>query len=280
MVSPVRALNRRRLASILLVAVVGAAIVAPGGAAAASAPSNEAGLSAYEMGMVSELNADRTSRGLVSVRVDARLMAIARARSVDMVQKSYFSHVQPDGRNVFDILREQSVKWYGAGEIIAWNTSTWDATTSVANRGWMNSTGHRAIITSSNYNYVGVGLAFDPSSGKKMWTAVFIKGPDRTAAKATVYTPRVVASPSASTRKVKVAWTGYDPRLQVLTSGLRSYDIQRRVDGGEWTTLVSSTTLRVTYFTVPTGHFYEFRIAARDNAGNDGAWMTRVIDLR
>ena len=207
-------------------------------------------------------------------------MAIARARSVDMVEKSYFSHTQPDGRNAFDMLREQNIKWYGAGEIIAWNNSSWDQTVSIANHGWMNSSGHRAIITSSNYNYVGVGFAFDAASGKKMWTAVFIKGPDRTAAKATVYTPRVVASPTSTTRKVKVAWTGYDPRLQVLTSGLRSYEIQRRVDGGSWTTLLSSTTLRVTYFYVSTGHFYEFRIAARDNAGNTGAWMTRTIDLR
>ena len=54
--------------------------------------------------MVDLLNADRTAAGLVPVRVDARLMAIARARSVDMATKHYFSHTQPDGRNVFDIL--------------------------------------------------------------------------------------------------------------------------------------------------------------------------------
>ena len=48
-------------------------------------------------------------------------MAIARARSADMVAKHYFSHTQPDGRNVFDILTAQHITWYGAGEIIAWN---------------------------------------------------------------------------------------------------------------------------------------------------------------
>ena len=48
-------------------------------------------------------------------------MAIARARSADMATKHYFSHTQPDGRNVFDILSAQKITWYGAGEIIAWN---------------------------------------------------------------------------------------------------------------------------------------------------------------
>jgi hypothetical protein len=94
-----------------------------------------------------------------------------------------------------------------------------------------------------------------------------------------VYTPKVVSSPTATTRKVKVAWTGYDPRLQVLTSGLRSYAIQRRVDGGTWTTVLSSTTIRYTYFTLSLGHRYEFRILARDRAGNQGLWVTKVVDL-
>ena len=48
-------------------------------------------------------------------------MAIARARSADMAAKDYFSHTQPDGRNIFDILGAQRIAWYAAGENIAWN---------------------------------------------------------------------------------------------------------------------------------------------------------------
>jgi uncharacterized protein YkwD len=280
MVSPVRALNRRRLASLLLVAVVGAAIVAPGAAVATTTTIEPANLTALESAMVSALNADRTARGLVAVRVDARLMAIARARSEDMIAKNYFSHTQPDGRNAFDMLREQSIAWYGAGEIIAWNNYPLESTVSAANRGWMNSPGHKAIIISTNYNYVGVGLAVDAASGKKMWTAVYLKGPDRTAARTTVYTPRIVSSPTPTSRRVKFVWTGYDPRLQVLTSGLRSYTIQRRIDGGAWATSVASTTQNYKYFNLALGHRYELRFSARDNAGNTGAWVTKVVDLR
>ncbi|HEX2754257.1 MAG TPA: CAP domain-containing protein [Candidatus Limnocylindrales bacterium] len=280
MVLTLPSLTRRRLASLALVAVLGAVIAAPGAATATVTTVDDATLTAAETAMVSALNADRTDRGLVAVRVDPRLMAIARARSDDMVANSYFSHVQPDGRNVFDILTAQHITWYNAGEIIASNNYPMDSTVSAANRQWLGSPGHYAIITSTDLNYIGVGLAIDPATGKKLWTAVYIKGPDRTSAKATVYTPKVVASPTPTTRRVKVAWTGYDPRLQVLTSGLRSYAIQRRTDGGAWTTVLSSTTARYTYFTLALGHRYEFRISARDRAGNPGAWVTKVIDLR
>ena len=279
MVPSSRALGRRRLASLAVAAVLGVAIVAPGGATATTTD-DAAALTAAETAMVQALNADRAAVGLVAVRVDPRLMAIARARSDDMVANDYFSHTQPDGQNVFDILTAQQITWYNAGEIIAWNNYPLDSTASAANRQWLASPGHYAIITSTDYNYVGVGLAVDPAPAKKVWTAVYLKGPDRTAARATVYTPKVVASPTATTRRVKVAWAGYDPRLQVLTSGLRSYAIQRRVDGGTWSTVLWSTTLRYTYFTLALGHRYEFRILARDRAGNAGTWVTKAIDLR
>ena len=120
-------------------------------------------------------------------------MAIARARSVDMATKHYFSHTQPDGRNVFDILTRQHIAWYGAGEIIAWNNYPTSSSTANANRQWMNSPGHKAIVLSTSYNYVGVGLAIDASTGKKLWTAVYIKGPDRTGARSTTATPTVAA---------------------------------------------------------------------------------------
>jgi uncharacterized protein YkwD len=279
MVHNILALSRRRLASLALVAVLGAVIAAPG-AATATTTGGAVDVTPYESAMVAALNVDRTARGLVPVRTDARLMAIARARSADMIAKNYFSHTQPDGRTAFDMLREQNIKWYAAGEIIAWNDYPMGSTVSAANDGWMKSAGHKAIIISTNYNYVGVGLAVDGATGKKMWTAVFIKGPDRTAAKATLYTPKVVAITTATTRKVKVTWTGYDPRLQVLTSGLRSYAIQRRVDGGAWTSILSATTLRTMSFYLRIGHRYEFRLFARDGAGNPGSWVTRSIDLR
>ncbi len=281
MISTSRAPSRGRLASLSLAALLGAAIAVPGGALATTPPVVDAAtVSAAETAMVAKLNADRTALGLVPVQVDPRLMTIARARSADMVAKGYFSHTQPDGRNLFAILTASHVTWYNAGEIIARNNYPMDVTVNTANRQWMTSPGHRAIVVSKAYNYVGVGLALNPETGEKLWTAVYLTGPDRTAARVRVSTPRVVAGPTRSTRYTRLSWSGYDPRLQVLTAGLRSFTIQRRIDGGRWVTLVSSTTNRTRTVKVSVGHRYEFRIAARDRAGNRGPWVRKVVNLR
>jgi uncharacterized protein YkwD len=281
MVPFARVLGRRRLASLSLAALVAAAIVVPGQAAATTVTVPDAGtISAAESAMVTALNADRGAAGLVAVRTDSRLMAIARARSDDMVAEGYFSHTQPDGRNVFDILTGAGVTWYNAGEIIAWNNYPMDSTTSAANRQWMGSPGHKAIILSGDLNYVGVGLAVDPATGKKIWTAVFIKGPDRTGARAAVGAATITAGTSSLNRHAKIAWSGADVRLQVLTAGFRSFTVQKRIDGGAWTTVWSSTTLKAATFTVYLKHRYEYRVSAVDNRGNRGSWVTTVVDLR
>src|SRR3954469_20710791 len=200
---------RRRLASLAVLAVIAGALVIPAHVSAEATPT-AAQISAAESAMVSALNADRAAVGLVAVQPDARLMAIARGRSSDMVAKDYFAHVQPDGRNVFDILSASGITWYNAGEIIAWNNYPFDSTTSAANRQWMGSPGHRAIIVSSDLNYVGVGLAVDPATGKKLWTAVFIKGPDRTGAKASIGTTSIGTGSTTANRRVRVGWAGSD----------------------------------------------------------------------
>ena len=68
------------------------------------------------------LNQQRTDVGRIVLRVDARLSAIARARSEDMAAKGYFAHQQPDGDWAWDLMTAAGVKWYAAGEIIAWNS--------------------------------------------------------------------------------------------------------------------------------------------------------------
>jgi uncharacterized protein YkwD len=259
-----------RLAAAAVLGVLAGSVAAPAGASAADLTISQA-----EQAMVGHLNADRTAAGLVPVRVDSRLMAIARARSVDMATKHYFSHTQPDGRNVFDILTAKGITWFDAGEIIAWNNyPTLELSAAVGNSQWMNSPGHKAIVLSTSYNYVGVGLAIDASNGRKYWTAVYIKGPDRTGARSTTQAPIVAPGVLPETRRVSVSWTGADVKLQVLTSGFYSWKVQRRTDGGSWTTIWASTTRASMTLDLPEGHTYEFRTAARDKAGNWGSWST------
>ncbi len=147
--------------------------------------------------------------------------------------------------------------------------------------------GHPAVF-SGGYGGGPEGLPPDEPSFRE-WVARYYAGDTRNN-----HVVRIVGGPhdgaiaGASTlgdfdvakRGTHIGWTGYDPRLQVLTSGLRSYEIQRRIDGGDWATSLAATTARAWYFNLTTGHLYEFRISARDRAGNVGDWMTRVIDLR
>ena len=264
-----------RLAVLLVVGLLAAFVVAPGTAAAADPMT----ISQAELAMVDALNVDRTTRGLVPVRVDSRLMAIARARSADMAAKNYFSHTQPDGRNVFDLISAQKITWYGAGEIIAWNNyPTYETSVAAANNQWLDSPGHKAIVVSTSYNYVGVGLALG-SNGKKLWTAVYMKGPDLTGAKAKTATPTIAAGSTTASKRVTVTWSGGDVPLQVLTSGFHSYQVQRRSDGGDWTIVWIGTTRKSMTLDLATNHTYEFRVAARDNAGNWGAWSLAKATL-
>jgi uncharacterized protein YkwD len=267
----------RRFASVALTAalLVGATAVSAAPAAAADIT-----ISAAESLMVRALNADRAAAGLVPVRVDGRLAAIARARSVDMATKHYFSHTQPDGRTVFDIISAKGIKWYGAGEIIAWNTwPTLADSVTAANTGWLNSPTHRSIIMATSYNYMGVGVAID-GSGKKLWTAVFMKGPDRTGGWVTMNAVPQAATVSiasdttaiAAYRSVGVSWRGGDVRLVVLTAGFRNYQIQRRVDLGSWSWVTTWTTSTSRSFRLYSRHRYDIRVRACDRVGNCGRW--------
>ena len=231
-----------------------------------------------EAQVVSLLNGQRAAVGKVALRVDSRLTAIARSRSTDMVVKGYFDHQQPDGRWAWDLMTAAKITWYEAGENIAWNNwnTLSDSATGAATQ-WRNSAPHYAITTDARFNYFGVGIAVDAATGKKFWTAVFMKGPDRTGATA-AFTGASLAG-TATRRSVTLTWKGADVRLSVLTSGLYTFQRQRRVDGGSWLTTASATTATKATGYVYKGHLYEYRLRARDRAGNYGAW-TAVLAVR
>lgn len=265
-------MSRHRAAlSTLLVIVALVVSVAP---VAAATPSASA-INAAEKYALDRANVQRAQRGLVPLRWDQRVADIARERSAYMAATGRFSHAHSGGSDAFDLLTRDDIRWYGAAEIIAWNTTN-DANASAASAvsQWMGSTGHRAILLSSNLNYIGFGLAVGPD-GKRYWTGVAIKGPDRSPPRAVIrsVTEQVVDS---RTMRIIVRWAGSDLPLQVLTSGLRYYETQRRVDGGPWQTYGTTTnTYASRWFTrgVPA----EFRVRSRDRAGLWSPWRTVTL---
>jgi uncharacterized protein YkwD len=271
---PMRSLARRSLLPVLVLALV--AGLAPAGAVAAEDTVSTGAVTAAERGVLDLTNARRTAAGRIKLRADARLFALARERAEYMAATDTFSHTQSGGVSVFDLMTQEGIKWYGGGEIIAWNTAAaLDYSAAFAVKAWMESPGHRAILLSSGYNYVGFGLAISPTTGKRYWAGVYLKGPDRTGAWAKI---RSVSKTNLSSRyaRVTIRWTGNDTRLQVLTAGFRYYQIQKRRDGGAWYTygLTTATSLSRKW---SRGHVYEFRVRARDKAGNWGSWRNVII---
>ena len=66
-------------------------------------------------------NRIRMDRGLIRLRLDTRLTELARQRAEYMARTGEFSHTQSGGTTVFDMMTSSSIRWYAAGEIIAWN---------------------------------------------------------------------------------------------------------------------------------------------------------------
>jgi uncharacterized protein YkwD len=265
----------RRLSPITLAVLLVASLVPTAFAADTAEPSAPA-IAGAEQTALKLTNQRRASRGLVSLRWDPRLAELARARATYMAETGVFSHTQAGGGNVFDMIEASNIKWYGAGEIIAWNTAgPLDASVAMAVQGWMTSPGHKAILVSKGYNYVGFGMAVSPSSGRRYLVGVYLEGPDRTpsTAKITGWSKVVLDRDHA---RVTIRWSGRDVRLQVLTAGLRYFQVQRRAAGHAWrdfgTTRSTSVTVRWSR-----GHTYEVRVRSRDRAGNWSAWQTRTI---
>jgi uncharacterized protein YkwD len=237
---------------------------------------SETEVAAAEAKALDLINTQRTDRGLVKLRLDARIATIARERAEYMAQTDVLSHEHAGGKMAWDLMTDAGVTWYGAGEIIAYNsTSVLTSSASTAVKGWLGSPPHKSIMLSTNYNYIGMGLAVSPTTGRRYWAGVFLKGPDRTGAWAKLGT---VSKKTLSSTKVRVTlrWSGADTKLQVLTSGFRYFQTQRRVDGGDWIDYGVTTATSAPHNWVR-GHTYQFRVRSRDKDGNWGAWKVVTV---
>lgn len=123
-------------------------------------------LSQYEQQVVDLTNQERAKQGLAALKVDLTLSKVAREKSLDMQKNNYFSHTSPTYGSPFDMMKKFGVTYRTAGENIAKGQRT---PQEVVNA-WMNSSGHRANILSSNFTHIGVGYVAEGN----YWTQQFI----------------------------------------------------------------------------------------------------------
>lgn len=118
-------------------------------------------LNANEKEVFDLINKQRTNNGLKALVIDEELQRVARIKAQDMVDNNYFAHESPVYGSPFQMLKSFKISYKTAGENIAANSSN-----SGAVNAWMNSSGHKANILNSNFNYTGIGVVSSSKYGK------------------------------------------------------------------------------------------------------------------
>jgi uncharacterized protein YkwD len=135
-------------------------------------------LTSQEKLLVQLINKERTKRGLAAVKVQFNLMKAARAHSAEMALKKYFSHKSANGESFSARLIRLGYKRTGysywlAGENLYWGNGLL-ASPAAAVKGWMNSSGHRAILLNKSVRDIGVGIklcaSYNGASNVKFYT--------------------------------------------------------------------------------------------------------------
>jgi uncharacterized protein YkwD len=253
---------RRRLAIAMPFALIAAIAISVAAPVATGTTVSQA-----ESSVIGWINAARSARGLTPLRYDSDLASISGIRAGRMASANTMTHTI--GGNLSSQLDSYGVNWYRYGENIGWSTASWPSTSAKGIfNAWMNSSAHRALILSSRFNYIGVGLAYRSSNRKTFSSAVFAETSDHTKAVGRV------SRRSRSGDDIRWTWSGYDPRLQTHTAGLRDFDVRYRVGYGTWRLLRNNTTSTSLYLSNRPSGSYAIRVRATDRRGNVGAWSS------
>jgi len=109
------------------------------------------------------MNDYRASVGCAPLTWITEIADVAEAHSLDMVQRDFFDHTNPDGASPFDRLLAAGLSFSRSAENIAMGYGSAD----VVLEGWLDSPGHRANIENCELSEHGVGLF------ETRWTHLF-----------------------------------------------------------------------------------------------------------
>lgn len=133
-------------------------------------------LKTTEKRMLDLHNKTRADRGLRKLCVHPALQKAARAHSVDMINRDYFSHnTKGSGKTFATRIKEAGYRYRTAGENIAGGSGSLGSPDSIF-KAWMKSSGHRANILNGKFREIGIGAAagnYKGTNGYTMWTADF-----------------------------------------------------------------------------------------------------------
>jgi uncharacterized protein YkwD len=118
--------------------------------------------------VLSEINATRAANGCGPVAANPQLTAAAARHANDVLENGTLSHTGSDGSSLVQRVTDAGYAPYAAiGEVVFWGTGS-SGSPAAAVTWWMNSPGHRAIITDCGFTDAGFSAV---SNGDKMTAA-------------------------------------------------------------------------------------------------------------
>jgi uncharacterized protein YkwD len=106
------------------------------------------------------INAQRARQQLAPLTENALLDRAAELHSLDMAERDFFEHQNPDGVQPDARIVRQGYPPILVGENLAWGETEKSAPAEIVAM-WMKSPGHRANILESGYREIGIGMAYD-----------------------------------------------------------------------------------------------------------------------
>jgi len=113
----------------------------------------------------------------LSLRWNENLAAVARAHSRDMLERRFFSHVNPDGHSPAERINAAGIPWQALGENIAINGTVPGGEDAFMDEPRFQKN-HRANVLNTKYTDVGIGIVQAPN-GSYYITQDFIATPTR-----------------------------------------------------------------------------------------------------
>jgi uncharacterized protein YkwD len=118
--------------------------------------------------LLNQINATREMNGCDPVAANPQLTAAAARQANDMLENGVAAHTGSDGSSVVQRVTDAGYAPYAAlGEVVYWGTGS-NAAPAAAVAWWMNSPGHRAIITDCALTDAGFSAV---SNGDEMTAA-------------------------------------------------------------------------------------------------------------
>jgi|GEM_PF-735775 len=108
-----------------------------------------------ERGIIDQVNQEREKNGLNQLEINAKLTEAARLKAQDMINKNYFAHTSPSGKDPWGWLNKVDYDYRFAGENLAMDFSS---AVGVHNA-WMKSKTHKENILLKDYTEIGVAVA-------------------------------------------------------------------------------------------------------------------------